>query len=305
MQPHHDLRRRSVLLSFRFLGTAVIGSLAMALVSVFGPPAAHLTMLGALLSILAGLFLSYLEQEDERDRRRGELLQRLAIPLTLAPEHELYDQYVAFCDALTHLAARMDPILREIAVLKLASVGKEITAMADGTVIFSGTEAWRTVYEKLLKSPDITEYLSVAWVRSPEYWQDSPGRQSLQANFEAMRRRLHIERIVILRDGLWPSGQILPSDAIRPWIEDQHNHGLWVTLVRQSQLASEPDLLADIGIYGDRAIGTQELDERCRTQRFVLQFDPHAIRMARERWKRLELFATPYDDLLDQIEDKE
>jgi hypothetical protein len=274
----------------------------MALVCAFGPPAAQLAVLGALLSILAGLFLSYLEQEDERDRRRGELLQRLAIPLTLAPEHELYDQYVAFCDALTHLAARMDPILREIAVLKLASVGKEITALADGTVVFSGTESWRTVYEKLLKSPDIIKYQSVAWIRTKEYWQDTPGRQSMQANFEAVRRGLLIERTIILREELWPVDQSLPDTAIRPWIEEQHNQGMWVTLVRESQLAVEPDLLADFGIYGDRAVGMQELDERCRTVRFVLQFDPHAVRMARDRWERLTLFAIPYRELLDRLE---
>ena len=35
-----------------------------------------------------------------------------------------------------------------------------------------------------------------------------------------------------------------------------------------------PDLLADFGIYGDRAVGTQELDEQSRTVRFTLSFDP-------------------------------
>lgn len=295
--------RKSALFSFRFLGTALVGSLTMALVAAYGPESAQLAMLGALVSILGGLFLSYLEQEQERDRRRGELLERLAIPLALAPEHELYDQYVAFSQALTRLAGRMDPILQDIALLKLASVGQEITSLADGTVVFSGTEAWRTVYEKLLKSPDIHEYLSVAWVRTPDYWQDAPGKQSTMVNFEANRRGVLIERIVILRDELWPAHEIIPGGVIGSWIEAQHNHALRMYVVRESQVASEPDLLADIGIYGDRALGTQELDERSRTVRFVLQFDPHAIRMARERWKRLSLFATPYYQLLDQTED--
>jgi hypothetical protein len=57
--------KRSALLSFRFLGTSIIGSLAMALVSVFAPLPAQVAVLGALVSVMAGLFLSYLEQENE------------------------------------------------------------------------------------------------------------------------------------------------------------------------------------------------------------------------------------------------
>jgi hypothetical protein len=301
MQPK-TASRRSVIFSFRFLGTALIGSLVMALVCTFGPPPAQLAILGALLSILAGLFLSYLEQEDERDRRRSDMLQRLATPLTLAPEHDLYDHYVALCQALIQLATRMEPILREIAALKLAAVGREITALADGTVVFSGTEAWRTVYDKLLQSADIREYQSVAWVRSKDYWQDLPGQQSIQANFSAVKRGLLIERTVILPDEFWPVDQTLPNGDVRPWIENQHNHGLWVALVRESQLVAEQDLLDDFGIYGERAFGRQEFDERCRTKRFVLSFDPHAVQLARDRWKRLTLFATPYRQLLDRAE---
>jgi len=69
-----------VLLSFRFIGTALMGSLAMALVAAFGPLPAQVAVLGALVSILAGLFLSYLEQEEERDRRRqrGWLLRHVS-----------------------------------------------------------------------------------------------------------------------------------------------------------------------------------------------------------------------------------
>jgi hypothetical protein len=63
------------------------------------------------------------------------------------------------------------------------------------------------------------------------------------------------------------------------------------------------NLLADVGIYGTRALGIQELDERSRTVRFVLQFASEQIRLARERWQRLQLFATPYRHLLDQLPD--
>ncbi len=90
------------------------------------------------------------------------------------------------------------------------------------------------------------------------------------------------------------------APAIRTWLDEQNDRGVWVSLVRESEIAAEPDLLADFGIYGDRAIGIQELDELSRTQRFVLQFDAHSLHLARDRWERLSLYAIPYADLLDQ-----
>ncbi len=89
----------------------MVGSLTAALVSLFGPLPARIAVLGAFVSILAGLFLSYVEQEDERERRRAELLEQLRVPVELAHDHELYDHYRAYSAALTELAGQMDPIL--------------------------------------------------------------------------------------------------------------------------------------------------------------------------------------------------
>lgn len=289
------------LLSFRFIVPSVVGSLTMALVSAFAPLAAQLAILGTLVSVLAGLFLAYLEQEEERERKRNETLERLSVPLTLAPHRDLFDPYLTICRSLTELTQSGDPILREIACLKLASVAGQIESLAAGTVIFAGTEAWRTVYERLLGSSDVREYRSIAWVRSRDYWQDAPGRQSMAANLQAAHRGVLIERILILKDSLWPDGAPLPTDTILPWIQEQHNHGLWITLVREEDLASEPDLLCDLGIYGQRAVGTQELDERGRTLRFTLVFDPQAVRLALDRWQRLSVYATSFRSLLDQL----
>ena len=274
----------------------------MALVSAFAPATAQVAVLGGLVSILAGLFLAFMQQDEERERRHNDTLQRLSFPLSLAPHHDLYDQYLAIGHALTELAQSGDPILREMACLKLASLTGQIESLAGGTVVFAGTEAWRTVYERLLKSPDVKQYRSVAWVRSPDYWQDPPGRQSMQANFTAAHRGVLIERVVILRDDLWPRRTPLPQKAILPWIEEQHNQGLWVTLVREGDLASEPELLCDMGIYGDRALGIQELDEHTRTVRFTLLFDAQNVRLARDRWERLGFFAISFRELLDKLE---
>lgn len=292
---------RPVLLSFKFGATALIGSLVMALVSTFAPLPAQIAVLGAFISILGGLFVAYMEQEGSRETRRNEVLERLAVPLALAPEHDLYEQYLAICKGLTELARSTDPILRETAALKLGSVVEEIDALASGTVVFAGTEGWRTVYEQLLKSPDLKQYRSVAWVRTKDYWRDPPGRTSMQVNFDAAHRGVLIERVVIVSDHLWQESDPLPADEVRAWVQEQHDHGVWVCLVRESALAREPDLLADIGIYGDRAVGVQDLDERARTLRFTLQFDPQAVRLAQERWRRLVLYATSIREILDRL----
>jgi len=293
--------RRSVLLSFRFLGTAVIGSAVMALVGVFGSLPAQLAMLGAFISILGGLFLSYLGQEDQREQKRAEVIESLSVPLSLASDRELFEHYQEISQSLTALAKRRDPILRRIAMLKFASVAEQIDGLAGGRIVFALTEAWRTVYEQLLTSPDVRQYRSLAWVRSAEYWQDEPGRQSMHVNFESVHRGVLVERVIILRDDLWPRGQPLPSPKILPWIEEQHNHGLWVALVRESDLGREPDLVVDMGIYGVRAVGVQELDDHCRTLRFTLDLDPQAVKLAEARWKQVLLYTRSFRSLLDQL----
>ncbi|MBY0458458.1 MAG: hypothetical protein K2V38_14055 [Gemmataceae bacterium] len=287
------------LVSAPFLGTSLVGSLVMALVTAFAPAEAQLAVLGALVSMLGGLFVSYLGREAERERGRAEQLERLAVPIALASEQDLYPLYLAYCRLLTALAGQSDPLLREIAALKLASVNAQVEAVARGTVVFGGTETWRTVYESLLSGGTTNEYRSAAWVRSAGYWQDPPGRQSMSANFAAVQKRVLIERIAVVTDAVWPKGQSLPDEPVRGWLREQHDHGLHVILVRESALAAEPDLLADFGIYGDRAVGTQELDEHSRTVRFILTFDPQAVRLANDRWRRLAIFGIPYQSLLE------
>jgi len=300
MSRERNQSRRSVLLSFRFLGTAVLGSLIMALVAAFGPLSSQLAILGSFISILGGLFLSYLGQDEQREKQRTDVLESLSVPLFLASDPELYQQYQEICRTLTALARKADPILRGIALLKLTSVAEQIDKLAEGKVVFSLTEEWRTVYEQLLVSPDVRQYRSVAWVRTAEYWQDEPGRQSMRVNFEAAHRGVLIERIILIRDELWPREQLLPSPAILPWILEQHHHGLWISLVRESELAREVDLLVDMGIYGDRAVGVQELDERSRTLRFTLELNGQTVRLADARWQRLLLYGKSLRSLLDQ-----
>ena len=290
--------RKSVLLSFKFVGISVAGSLTMSLVCVFASVPAQIGALGASLSILSGLFVSYIEQEEERDRRRTGLLEKLELPIALAPDHEIFEKYEDYSRALSELAKQIDPVLRRYALLKLASITEEVRLLASGKVVFTSTETWRTVYEELLQSPGLKTYRSVAWVKSQGYWRDQPGRQSMQVNFDAAKRGVEIERIAILSSAIWAPGEILPVPEVREWLDEQHGCGIKVRLVRESDISGEVDLLCDFGIYGDRATGIQELDGQSKTLRFNLMFDKQSIKLANDRWARLSLYATRYADIL-------
>lgn len=200
---------------------------------------------------------------------------------------------------LAEFASQSDEILQQAAVAKLAAVQEDVRHLAQGQLVFSATEAWRATYEQLLHDPDLHRYQSVAWLRNEDYWQDVPGRQSMQLNFDLLQQGVPIERILILCDFFWPFGAERPAADICDWIDEQYFRGMWIGLVRESALESEPELLCDFGIYGNRATGLLELDEQCRTTRFTFDFSPEALRLAEERWKRLALYAIPYENLLD------
>jgi hypothetical protein len=249
-------------------------------------------------AVVVGLVVAGVERGQQK--QLACLLERVELPLGLAPDQEMFQAYRDIANGLIKLAQQTDPVLREIAGLRLASICTEVRTLAQGTVVFPGTETWRTAYEKLLLTVTVKAYLSVAWVKTADYWRDTPGERSLRLNHELVEHGYRIERVVIVNDRLWPTAERLPSPEILSWLNEQSDHGIHITLVRGSDLAGEPDLLRDFGIYGTQAVGEQELDDNCRTERFTLRFDQHSIQLAHDRWERLSLYATKLSDLLDQ-----
>ena len=221
----------------------------------------------------------------------GELL---SVPLALAQDEQMLDLYRSLSVSLRNVSANLDPIYRELSLKRIQQIERELVQVARGQIVFTGTETWRMVYERLLRSRGLYRYQSVAHVRTAAYWQDEPGRQSMQINFTIQGEGLHIERIAIIPDHLWPVGERVPIDPLGTWIDEQHQHGIDVKLVRLSTLTNEPDLVADLGIYGNRAVGFQEIDDQGRTIRFTLSFDFAEVLAAEQRWERLSLYATAY-----------
>ncbi len=251
-------------------------------------------MLGVLVSILGGLLVSYISQEAIREQRREQMLSQLGVPIGLAADKALFDSYTLLCQRLIRIEQQRNDVLREFSLLKLRAIDDELESLGRGEVIFQTTESWRTVYERLLTS-GITHYRSVAWIKSANYWQDQPGRSSMELNFRVHKSGLPIERIAIIRDALWPvEGDVL-VEPVRRWLDLQEAAGIRIGILRESDLASEQDLLCDFGIYGGTAVGVQSLDDSSRTIQFRLLFDSTDVSLFNDRWTRLNLFSRPLE----------
>ena len=266
-------RPRSVLLSFKFLGTALVGSLTMALVSTFAPLPAQIAVLGACVSILAGLFVAYVEQEDQRERAARGPPGDAPRPPGAGPRARAVRPVLR----LRRGAGRARPAARP---------GAPPVRPAEARLALRAGPAAGPRHGRLLQHRDLAHRLRAA-AREPGAAVLPVGRLGQDPRLLAGPAR-PAEHAAQLRPGAprpadradrdpprrpLAGGEPLPAPAIRPWIDEQNDHGIWVSLVRESEIAAEPDLLADFGIYGDRAIGIQELDEQSRTLRFVLHFD--------------------------------
>ena len=230
-------------------------------------------------------------------------LSLLELPFALARDVDTFARYKSMSQSLARISRALDPIYRELALESLDDTNRRIHTLADGLLIFEGTETWRLVYERLLRSPGLYLYRSVAWIQSAAYWQDEPGRKSMAVNFELQSSgHVTIERIAIIADELWPPGEVWPAETLRQWIQEQHTRGIKISFVRASAIVAEPELLADIGIYGSRAVGTQELDEQARTIRFRLLFDFNSVAAAEDRWNRLAVYSESFASYLDRYE---
>ncbi len=252
------------------------------------------------LAAFATLLCFQIHENRSRDREWAAILSNLPTPFAVAPAPGFYQPYVRLADALTKIVRNQDLLFRDLALARLEAMADDATTLASGRVVFDATETWRTAYQHVLETMRVKTYYSVAWVRTDDYWNDQPGRQSMQLNYDLIGRGFRIERIHILPDELWPFEQKMPGCGILEWLVEQQGRGIHVSLVRESSLVKEPDLLRDFAVYGDRAVGVQELDEQSRTVRFTLTFDQLDIRQALSQWQRIGLFSESFQNVVDQ-----
>ena len=250
--------------------------------------------------LLTSVIVIVLHRKSSADVKSIGLLDT---PFYLSHDTEVFDRYKRISQQMLRISQRSCAVFRDLALQRLEKMAADCTAMGQGLIVFTETETWRIAYEQLLRDPVVFFYHSVAIVRHPRYWQDAAGVGSMQLNFQLIDQQIvNIERIVVIADDLWPKNQDLPVEELRQWIHEQSVHGIWIRLARLSDLRNEPELIRDIGIYGQVAVGTQELaDDKLTTLRFSLCFDLNAIRDAERQWEKLGVYATSYKELLDQF----
>ncbi|WP_436717759.1 hypothetical protein U8335_13830 [Roseiconus lacunae] len=290
--------RRSLTVGGFCVGLA--GGCLVGLASYFGGPIEQIGALGIIISSVMGLQFSQLQQATQDDEQLKQVLEVAGLHRELLLQSDLFSVHIRIARALNSLAQSDNATLRNHAVASLSDLHAKISEMSEGKLIFENTETWRTVYERLLRKPEVSFYRSISWFRNAAYWQDLPGKKSLQLNCELAEDRLLIHRTVIAPESLWPKGKNLPLPPLLEWIEEQHIHGIWIRLVREEDIRSEPALIVDLGIYGETAVGTQLVDENGQTSRFELDFREDERKAAEAIWDRLNLFATSYAELLDR-----
>lgn len=281
----------------RFLTTAGTASISVVIVCALAPVSVQLAVIGIIASLVLGILFARTQSDGAVD---SDFIQQ---SFMIAKDEETLRHHQTLTGALARTVQHADPLFRSLALKRIAAIASEAEEISWGTIIYEDTETWRLAYEHLLRSPGLHLYRSVALIHTATYWQDEPGRQSMRLNFEMQdSETLSIERTVIIADDLWRANEHLPDEPIRHWINEQHTHGIWIRIVRLSALLKEPDLQADFGIYGSRAVGFQELNLRSKTMRFILSFDFARVREAEERWERLAVYASSYRDLLERPE---
>jgi len=279
-----------------FPTTVALSAVAFLIAAVASQPLS-IAFLGLLLSALIGLALSMLRALRDRENQP----RPMEVLLNLSRDSEISALHNKLAEALERITDQGDPIYRQLALKRLHSIAEQCALIGDATIEFATTESWRVVYEELLRSRGLHLYRSAAYIESPHYWQDGPGQQSTRLNLELHDQRVvSIERIAIIADHLWPETSLFPIDPLHTWLDEQHRHGIFIRLLRESDVGSDADLLADFGIYGNRAVGTQLADPSGKTIRFVLSFDFEKLQKAEEQWSRLAVYAISYQELLDQ-----
>ena len=295
-----DRRRLLFFQSRSALECGIAGGLAFLFVSRVALESAQVSALGTLFCAFAGYVVAELQEEKEHRNKWNDVMRILPIPFALATEPGFFKEYVKIAESLTKIVRHSDLLFHDLSRTRIEAIAEEVSTLAKGQVVFDATETWRAAYQRVLETMRVKSYYSVAWVRTNEYWNDVPGRQSMRFNYELINRGFRIERVHILPDELWPFDEKMPTGGILEWLVEQQGRGIIVSLVRESDLANEPDLLRDFAIYGDRAMGIQELDEQSHTVRFVLSFDQPSIRQALAQWERLTLFSNSFQNLMDR-----
>lgn len=265
---------------YTITGVFIVASLTLLIGVVYLITTSTIVLLGLLgtyISIVISLLFVYLEKMNVLEEQ-----SQITTDITMNPLiWEFYEKSIIHLQKVINYD---DSVYKDLFMQTLNDFNMEISRIASGIFVFRA-ESWRRPWQQLLSQKDVLFYYSVALVKCEQYWQDKPGKASIELNKE-MASRVDTKRIFIIRDAIWD------NQNIKKWISDQQNSKITVAVVRKSEIPSEEDLFHDFGIYGNRAVGYQFLDEQCNTTRFELHFDRETYMKTLDMFRKLELYAT-------------
>ena len=143
--------------------------------------------LAAQISIVIGLLITLLVVAGltlQRVRSRDVENEAMSTLIALASDPEILDRHTMIADSLKSISARKDSIYRKLVLQQLSIQAEQTRRLANGSIDYPSTEAWRVVYEELLRSPGLHLYRSVSHIESAHYCQDGPGQQSTRLNLK-------------------------------------------------------------------------------------------------------------------------
>lgn len=235
-----------------------------------------LSLLGVYLSVGISLLFIHIE-------KLSTLEEHIEIAVNINHNPRMRKFYNSTLSHLKNAEQFKNAIYCDLFSQTLDNFNMQLSRMAMGVCEFRA-EAWRRPWQQLLSQEDVTFYFSASLVKSRNYWQDKPGKSSMEFN-KTVASRLKTKRIFIIWDEVWEDASMIR------WIQDQQDNGIEVAVVRQSDIPPDEDLFHDFGIYGDSAVGYQFLDNDCSTIKFELHFDPEMYQKTLGRFHNLELYA--------------
>ena len=147
------------------------------------------------------------------------ILGCLGQPRSTNPEFQtVVDEIWRGMRQLGKCEAMSSSVFHRRAVLRLREFRDRLGTLAEGQLLFESTETWRTVYEEVLQGCRTRRYLSVALIRSDDYWRDAPGEASLQFNYDLVAHGFYVHRIFIVDEFFWPRTARTPSTRLFQWI---------------------------------------------------------------------------------------
>lgn len=269
--------------------------LIAAILVTLGGPIEGLTFIAAISLIVCLVLLIYCSSTLKQISFAVHTL--INAPIRLAKNRSLMTFHSEIAESLLRTDRIPEPIFQEILQNRLNHLQEQIRQLADGTVVYTNTEAWRAVYAQLLHSPTIHHYRSIARVRDIGYWCHVPGANSWSTNYQLNRSgKLQIERIFILSNSVLADSRSAEPGRFWSILQSHEESGIDCYVVEELSLPVDSDLMCDIGIYGSHVCGEEVIDSKKGTTNFYLYFDLKKVTEFEERWKLLKAYSVRLSD---------